>query len=252
MPVNLSRLLAVAVLPLLAVTAACGQSAGDDGEQGNTTAPDVSATATENTRSDAAEAALTQQQLKEVLLATDAIAGFIGADSHQEPLRPKADRSECQPLADLTAVGTDRSPQAKAFAARGFAASGQPASAGEILTIALLSYEKGGTKETIDRIRSALAICGSGFKTSGNAQGQTLDYSQVKESKSFTDGAQSVRFRMVAEGKGAQLPMDIQVVASGSTIAQFLATNIKDSDSAVVPENAVADQVEELERVASS
>ncbi|MFF6980214.1 hypothetical protein ACFZAV_21355 [Streptomyces sp. NPDC008343] len=236
----------MALLPLLALTAACGTPSGGETSKRNSTSPEVSATGSRETGSSTTELALTQNQLNRLLLATDAVDGFIGSNSHQKPLRPRADRSECQPLADLTAVGTDRSPRAKAFAARGFAGSNPPASEGDVLTVALLSFEKEGARDTIERIRSALSACGDAFKTSGNAQGRTLSYSNVVQRNSFADSTQSIMVRMVLESGEMRIPMDIQVVAVGSTIAQFLAMNIKDPAKGAVPEAAVSAQLDQL------
>jgi hypothetical protein len=247
MRAHINRLATVVILPVLAMTAACGESSGDETEQRNTR---VESSAAASSKPDTAEPPLTEQQLKKVLLTADAVDGFQGTDSEQQPLTPKADKSECQPLADLTAYGTGRSPQANAFANRTFLAS-EPGKEGTLVTIALLSYEKEGTSETIEGIRSALAACGDGFETSNNNQGQTISYTKAEERDVAAGGDQSIAVELVVKAQGFQVPMDFVVVSSGSTLAQFMSMNVKDPKGAAVPEGVVSAQLGELAKAAS-
>lgn len=247
MRAHINHLAAVVVLPILAMTAACGGPSGGETEQHDARAESSEAA---SSKPDTAEPPLNEQQLKKVLLATDAVDGFQGTDPKQKPLTPKADKSECQPLADLTAYGTGRSPQANAFANRTFVAS-EPGNEGALVTIALLSYEKEGAPKTIEGIRSALAACGDGFETSNNDQGQTLSYVKAEERDIAAGGDQSIAVQLVGKAQGFQIPMDFVVVSSGSTLAQFMSMHVKDPKGTVVPESVVSAQLNELAKAAS-
>ncbi|MET9671226.1 hypothetical protein ABZY19_38930 [Streptomyces sp. NPDC006475] len=249
MRAHMGRLAAVAILPLLAVTAACGGSSSDEAEKTDSKVESASP-GSDGSQSDAAVPSLSEEQLKEALLGADAVVGFKGTEPDQKPVTPKADKSECQPLADLTAFGADRSPQAKAFASRAFVAS-KPGEEGAFVTLGLLSYEKEGATETIVGIRSALAACGEGFKTFDNNQGQTITYTKAEERKVATGGDQSIALKLVAKSQGFQIPMDFVVVSSRSTLAQFTSMNVKNPKGAEVPDSIVSAQLDKLAKVTS-
>ncbi|MBN3928085.1 hypothetical protein IQ279_00250 [Streptomyces verrucosisporus] len=171
--------------------------------------------------------------------------GYQVAAADQESLTPKADRDECRPLADLTAYGTGRTPRARAFAAQGFAGTGQE-TAGRIVTVSLLSYDGDGAARTVEGVRSAIEACGAGFTTSGNNGGETVRYTAVEEIEAPGSGDEAVAVRLVGEAEGAEVPMHFAVVRSGASLAQFMSLNVKSPSGASVPQDIVTAQVGKL------
>lgn len=239
-----ARLAAVVAAPLLAFTVACGGSddaSGKDAEK----QPENGSSASPEVTEEPGASAPDEATLKKALLADGEVKGYKGSSPEQEALTPKADRAECQPLADLTAYGTGRSPKARAFAGRGFAGSGEE-TAGRIVTVSLLSYDGGGATETVAGVRSAIEACGDGFATSGNNGGKTLRYTTVEEVETPTGGDEAVAVKLVGEAEGTEVPMYFTVVRSGASLAQFMNLSIKDPAGAPVPQNVVTAQMEKL------
>jgi len=237
------RLAALVAAPLLLLSVACGGSDNQNAEQDSANAADQSPKAAEP-----AVPALDEAGLKKALLADDEATGYQGAAQEQQPLTPKADKAECQPLADITAYGVDRTPKAQAFASRTFTGS-QADTTGHIISLALLSYEGQDAAGTLEGVRSAIAACGGGFETSGNNGGQSINYTSVEEGEA--QGDDMVAVKLVGEAQGAKIPMNFVVTRSGSTLVQFMNLNVSDPAGTPVPEKLVTAQLDKLAETAA-
>ena len=74
------------------------------------------------------------------------VRGYRLEDNDQPAVRPKADREECRPLADMTGSGVDRTPAAKAWSSRSY---GSTTERGLAVTTSLFSYEGDGAATTL-------------------------------------------------------------------------------------------------------
>ncbi|MGW0560265.1 hypothetical protein ACWDZ4_06455 [Streptomyces sp. NPDC003016] len=190
-----------------------------------------------------AGAVLTEAQLKAALVTPADAKGYTAEDDTAPPVRPKADRPRCAPLADMTATDMTRSPEAAAMAGRGYGSSAAP---GLAVSIALFSYEGQGAQQTLDNARKAVADCAGGFSTSGNNGGATIAYSSVKAEEHPEGGDGSVSWVMTAEAEGSEVPMRYTVVREDSTVAVFLAIHLADPAKAKLPQDLFDRQVAKL------
>jgi hypothetical protein len=198
----------------------------------------------EKTTQPAAEGpVLTEAQLKQALVTKTEAAGYQAEDNDIAAVRPKADKDECRALADMTASGTTRTPEANAWASRNFSSAAKP---GMSVTTSLLSYEGDGAKQTIADIRKAVEACSDGFSTTGNNGGATVTYVSVTTQQPLKGGDESVSWVMTGEAQGQQLPMDLTAVREGNALAVFFTIHLLDPKKAELPQDLFDAQLTKL------
>ena len=161
------------VLTAVALVASVTGCAGPEPERGSGATPRAEASAP----AAAAPAALGEAELRRMFVADAGTKGFVSRENDVAAVRPEADDEACRPLADMTASGTARTPEAAAWASRSFTS---PAAPGLVVTVNLASYGDGGAQRTVSDLRTAIDACAGGFGTSDNNGGGTVTYTSVE------------------------------------------------------------------------
>lgn len=242
MKTNTSRRLATALTAaalLTALTAGCANEDPAPAEGGRPAAEQSGRSAAEEPTG----VVLTEAQLKAALVTKADAKSYAAEDNSTAPVRPESATPECAPLADMTASGTGRTPRAEAAASRSFGSRTAP---GLAVTIGLYSYEGKGAQQTLDGARKAVADCASGFSTSGNNGGATLEYSSVKAGQKPDAGDDAVSWLMTAESQGQKVPMHFTVVRENSTVAVFCTIALSTTVKAELPQDLFGSQITKL------
>ncbi|MFM9369488.1 hypothetical protein [Streptomyces sp. Da 82-17] len=177
------------------------------------------------------------------------VRGYRIEDNDQPAVRPKADREECRPLADMTGSGVDRTPAAKAWASRSY---GSTTERGLAVTASLFSYEGDGAATTLADLREALDACADGFSTSGNNGGATVEYVDVQPGETPAGGDEGVAWSMTGKAQGQQVPLRMTAVRQGNVLALFLALHLTDPKKAELPQDLYEAQLRRLEKTFGS
>ncbi|MET9515944.1 hypothetical protein [Streptomyces sp. NPDC002994] len=237
-----SRRLAPAVTAAALLAALATGCAGSDPASPAKDAKDSNPTA-EQPADQPAGAVLTAAQLKAALVTPADAKGFEGVDNTPTPVRPKSDKPECSPLADATASGTARTPEAKAWSSRNYSSGATP---GLSTTTSLFSYEGEGAQQTLDSLRKAVTDCAGGFSTSGNNGGATVKYVSVKPGESAKAADDSVSWVMTGEAGGTQVPMHLTAVREDNTVALFFTIHLTDPSKSKLPQDLFTSQTAKL------
>ncbi|GGX39598.1 hypothetical protein [Streptomyces chryseus] len=168
----------------------------------------------------------------------------------------KADKAECKPLVDATAMRTlgspaansmrrisvmpekpaeDASPEEKLKA--GLDAVGKAV----IITDTLGSYEGEGAQEALAALRDAGKACAGGFTTIAGPDKVT--YSKVAPA-SYTAGDEAVAFTLTADLDGETGTAQLVTVRTGNTLASFFAMSLM--GKAEQPKEAIDAQLAKL------
>lgn len=188
-------------------------------------------------------AVLRGDTIRKALVTQSELRSYQAQEISPSELRPQADREECRPLADMTASGTARTPEAVDFASRSFVSTGNP---GLTVTVSLFSYEGDDARRTVADVRKALATCGAGFSTTGNSGGSTVKYVAVKEEKAPEGGDESVAWRMTGTAQGSAMPMQVTAMRQGRNVAVFFTLNLLDPKKADLPNDLHGRQTSKL------
>jgi hypothetical protein len=191
----------------------------------------------------AAGPVLTETQLTQALVTKTEAAGYQAEDNNIAAVRPQADKDECRALADMTASGTTRTPEASAWASRSFTSAAEP---GLSVTTSLFSYEGDGAQQTIAGVRKAVEACSDGFSTTGNNGGATVTYVSVTAQQPLKGGDESVSWVMSGEAQGQQLPMHLTAVREGNAMAVFFTIHLLAPKKAELPRDLVDAQLTKL------
>jgi hypothetical protein len=246
MKTNTSRRLAPAVTAaalLAALTTGCSSEDPAPAKDDKPAAEQSTKDAAEQPAEEPAGVVLTEAQLKSALVTKADAKSYASEDNNAAPVRPKSATPECAPLADMTASGTGRTPQAEAAVSRSFGSETAP---GLAVTIGLFSYEGKGAQQTLEGTRKAVAECAGGFSTSGNNGGATVKYSSVKGGQKPDAGDDAVSWVMTAEAQGQKVPMHFTVVREDSTVAVFFTIALSAPAKAELPQDLFGSQITKL------
>ncbi|MGW8886205.1 hypothetical protein [Streptomyces sp. NPDC055749] len=231
---------ALAAGALFALVTGCG---GSDTDTGSDTKPSATASAPADPATPAPPAR-TEAELTQLFVADAETKGFVSQANDVAAVRPEADDDACTPLADMTASGTARTPEAAAWTSRSFSST---AAQGLTVTVNLSSYEDDGAQRTLTDLRAAIDACADGFVTSNNNGGATVTYKSVEPEKAPAEaGEESVSWVMTGVAEGAQIPMHLTAVREGSTLAVFFTLHLTDPAKAELPEGIFAAQTAKL------
>lgn len=243
---------AAAVVPVLALVSACN----DDGDaskgsptSGAPVSPSVSPSASPSP--DDPGKTLTKAQLEKALVTSADLPGYVMNKGNVELMDPaenqKADKAECQPIADQ--LNTKPSHVRKAYAGTTIAKRGIPVSGSSVqFTSELLSsYEPGEADMVIQELKTALTTCVQ-FKTKAPS-GKTTSFLVKPEGEpSVGDAAVSYTLEDVAD-KAAGVAT-ITVVRTGAVTATYL--SIKAAGHGEMPAGLAAKQNEKLKKAATA
>lgn len=194
-------------------------------------------------------AVLRGDTIRKALVTDSELRSYQAQEISPPNVRPKSDREECRPLADMTASGTARTPEAVDFAGRSFVSTDTP---GLTTTVSLFSYEGDDARRTFTDVRKALATCGAGFTTSGNSGGSTVKYVAVKEEEAPEGGDEAVSWRMTGTAQGSSMPMLVTAVRQGRNVAVFFTLNLLDPKKTDLPEDLHGRQTAKLAKAIES
>ncbi|MBT2507244.1 hypothetical protein J7I98_15355 [Streptomyces sp. ISL-98] len=228
-----------AAAALLALTTGCSSSDANSPKDDNP----ATEKAADQPAKEPRGAVLTETQLKAALVGKADAKAYEPEDNTAPAVRPKADKPECTALADMTASGTGRTPEAEAWASRTYGSSTAP---GLAVKTGLLSYEGEGAQQTLDGVRKAMTDCAGGFSTTGNNGGATVKYVSVKPEQNAKSGDDSLSFVMTGEVQGAQVPMRFTLVREDNTVASFFTIHLAEPAKAKLPQDLFTSQVTKL------
>ncbi|NBE52698.1 hypothetical protein [Streptomyces boluensis] len=190
-----------------------------------------------------------EARLSSALAGKSDVRGYRLEDNDQPAVRPKADRSACRALADLTGSGVTRTPAAQAWASRSYGSVTEP---GLAVTASLFSYADDGAAVTVAGVRTALKACADGFSTSGNNGGATVSYTSVEKVTAPSGGDEAVAWTMTGEAQGQRMPLRMTAVRHGNVLALFLALHLSDPDRTELPQDLYDAQLRKLDEVFGS
>ncbi|QKV94503.1 hypothetical protein HUT19_24365 [Streptomyces sp. NA02950] len=230
--IRAAHLTALLACPLLVLTTACS-GGSDDGDAKATPSADRGRSATPAaTRLE--KAALAQGDLKGYRVTSRKAENWASG-------QPKAGKSACQPLADIT--GDKPSAKAKETVRRGLNSHKAPYKG---ITAGISRYSGAGARSFMRELKSALSACSGGFSTT--LSGRTVSYRQVRTQPTKAAGDDIVGYRTTASAQGTKIPMSFVAVRSGSTIALFLGVDFKGLAEFPVPRAIVDKQLEKLRK----
>jgi hypothetical protein len=240
-----------ALCALLLATAACTSPDGSGpAPAGGTPAGTAPATGTGAAKGGDgpggdASVPLTAPELERAAFAAGDVPGFqvSAGESALAPLgQPRADKAECQPLAD--AMGEEPDPRAGHTVGRGLGSLG---SLGLAVSASLSSYNEADAQALVHRLEAAVAACGAGFVAT--LDGRDAAYSEVKAVRfSARGGDETVSWTTVASDEVAVSPVHVVVVRLGATVARFTAFDLAGRKPPRVPEEVVGEQLAKVAR----
>ncbi|AVH56901.1 MULTISPECIES: hypothetical protein [Streptomyces] len=238
------RTTAVAVATAAALLTGCSDS-GSGSEKPGAKSPGSEQTAgRQPDQKAAAGAVLSEAELRQALATATEATGYQAKDNDVPATRPKADKAACRALADMTATGTTRTPEANAWASRSF--TSESAEPGLSVTTSLFSYEGEGAQQTVAGIREALDACADGFTTTGNNGGATITYTSVTAEQPLEGGEEAVSWVMTGEAQGQQVPMHLTAVREGNTLAVFFTIHLLSPEKTELPKDLFDTQMTKL------
>ncbi|MFE3323580.1 hypothetical protein [Streptomyces sp. NPDC059176] len=194
-------------------------------------------------------AVLLADALRTALITETELPSYQAQDISPSERRPETDRAECSPLAEMTASGAARTPEAADWASRSFLSSGTP---GLTVTVSLFSYQGEGARTTLANVRKALKACANGFSTSGNTDGGTVKYVDVKSEDAPEGGDEAVAWTMTGTTPGNAMPVHLTAVRQGRNVAVFFALNLLEPKEAQLPDDLHARQVAKLAKAVAA
>ncbi|MGW7369778.1 hypothetical protein ACWGI8_41740, partial [Streptomyces sp. NPDC054841] len=236
-----SGALALAGAVAAALLTGCTGSPGKPGSPGPSGASGMPAP--DGHKGGAGSVVLRADALRTALVTQAEVPSYQAQENSPPSRRPKADREDCRALADMTAAGTARTPEAADWANRSFLSSGTP---GLTVTVSLFSYEGDGAQQTLAGVRKALDACGGGFSTSGNADGSTIKYVEVKSEKAPEGGDESVAWAMTGTAQGTRMPVHFTAVREGRNVIVFFTLNLLEPEKSQLPEDLHGRQMGKL------
>lgn len=236
--------LALAGVAAAALLTGCTSSGGPEGSSSPTGKPLAGPE-----KAGPGMAVLRGDTIRKALVTDTELRSYEAQEISPPNVRPKSDREECRPLADMTASGKARTPEAVDFASRSYVSTGTP---GLTTTVSLFSYEGDDARRTFTDVRKALATCGAGFTTSGNSGGSTVKYVAVKEEEAPEGGDEAVSWRMTGTAQGSAMPMQITAVRQGRNVAVFFTLNLLDPKKADLPKDLHGRQTAKLAKAIES
>ncbi|MCT9089467.1 hypothetical protein N4G70_11355 [Streptomyces sp. ASQP_92] len=232
-PTRAMVLTRAAVLVLTALLAGVACTAAPEGPAGPVTAR--------------APASPPPNGLERAALAADDVPGYeisgapapdTGADR-----APRADRAACAPLAEVMGGAPDD--RARATVSRGLGARRNP---GLAVSASLSAYAPPDARRLIERLRTALAHCGTAFDTL--LDGHRATYQDVR-AEPYQVRGESVSWTATATGQGAPAPVHLVVVRRGATIVRFMAIDLSGRApvTVAVPHDIADRQLDKLARI---
>lgn len=227
-----------------ALLTGCTGSSGESGSPGPSGASGNPAG-----KGGARSAVLLADALRTALVSQADVPSYQAQDISPSELRPRADRADCRPLAEMASSGTARTPEAADWASRSFLSSGTP---GLTVTVSLFSYEGDGARETLANVRKALKACGDGFSTSGNTDGATVKYVEVRGEDAPEGGDEAVAWTMTGTTQGTEMPVHLTAVREGRNVAVFFALNLLEPKEAQLPGDLHSRQIAKLAKAVAA
>ncbi|WP_455360280.1 hypothetical protein [Streptomyces sp. SYSU K21746] len=219
------------VSALLSATACSGGSAAGEGK---------SAT---GTRSAAPSGAAARTPLEKAALERSDLPGYQVSKEGKDPSapdgQPRADKKECQPLADI--MGDKPDPAARETVNRGL---GSQKELGLAISASLSAYDEAGAQRVIDGLKAAVAACGSGF--TATVQKQTAKYAAVKAKDFEVAGDELVSYTLSASSQGVSAPLHMVIVREDSTIVRLMALNVAAKKEPRVPREVADKQLAKI------
>ncbi|MEU1073939.1 MULTISPECIES: hypothetical protein [unclassified Streptomyces] len=226
--------LAVLSASALLLTTACGSGAASD---------DKAAARASHPSSTPATA------LQRAALAQGDVPGYqvSAGTTARNRTRPRADRRQCQPLADV--MGDRPDPRARETVDRGL---GSQRRLGLAVTATLSTYARPDAEKLVDDLRAAVAAC-PGFTADLGATAST--YARVKARPYRIGGDESVSWSASSTQVGVDTPVHVVVVRQGATVVRFMTLNLGApsrggaQELVEVPRDVADRQVEKVRRV---
>ncbi|MEU1133861.1 hypothetical protein ABZ383_29075 [Streptomyces sp. NPDC005900] len=253
-------LVAASVTVALGLTAACGsdddpekpsepaksaRSTGNAKDPEGSKDPEDAKGPAESESGSAAEGggkstALSSADLEKAVLAKGDLKGYqvkklSPADMPAQTV--PADRTECQPLADMFMFATD--PASKARTGRSM--TGPDELDATVITLALLAHERADAEKVMAGLRTATQKC-EAYEHAGSK------YREIAALDAPKKGDEAVSYKVVGLIEGQKTPMSFTVVRSGSTLAAFYSINLLKPQEFGVPAKVVDAQVAKLEK----
>ncbi|MER5890886.1 hypothetical protein ABT160_44305 [Streptomyces sp. NPDC001941] len=229
MHVKATATAATAVLLLLAT--GCAGSGPEPGRE------------TGKSRDRADTPAARERKLQRAALAPGDLPGYQVSDARAPAAtgRPRADRRQCQPLAD--AMGDRPGAGAVATAARGI---GSQKDLGLAVSASVSTYSTTAARTLMAELRAAVAACGAGFNAT--LQGRSGHYADVRTAPYRTRGEDTVSWTTTGATQGIRAPLHLVVVRQGATVVRFMALDIADRATPRVPQEVADKQLEKVSR----
>ncbi|PGH49718.1 hypothetical protein [Streptomyces sp. Ru87] len=162
-------------------------------------------------------------------------------DGDRDVSGPTADKTECEPLSDMLALGSEPEPSGRVLRMvfpvhdRGYL--------GLTVNMGLLAYEQGSAEAVLDGIRKAVDACADGF--TDELMEELLAVERLPDAMA---GEESVSCALISDRTGKRVPLNLDVVRSGSTLAVFYSTNLDVPQEGRAPAEVVAAQMRRLEK----
>ncbi|MCZ4095776.1 sensor domain-containing protein [Streptomyces sp. SID13666] len=231
---------AAAVLPVLALAAACsgddGGSGDGKGKDGATTAP---ATSAAGSSTGAAKAPLTAAQLRSALVKDTEVPGYKIEASKNEAMSPDdvmtTDKPECQPLADPPSTRPKYARKAFVGASVGKIDPANLPAGVELTQMLLASHAPGEAGKMVADIRQALDKCTAFTATDGT--GKKIPFA-IRKGPAVTVGDEAVSYVMADTGDKEGGTALVTVVRTGDASVTYL--SVKGTGQAGDPPLVVA------------
>lgn len=156
--------------------------------------------------------------------------------------QPRADRTACQPLADI--MGDKPDPTARETVNRGVGSQKQ---LGLAVSASVSSYAESDAKALVARLQAAVAACGAGF--TATVQKQTGSYREVRATAYRTAGDESVSWTTVAAAQGVSARVHVVIARQGDTVVRLMALNVADGQQqtpVLVPQEVADKQLDKV------
>ncbi|MDJ0341337.1 hypothetical protein QMK19_14870 [Streptomyces sp. H10-C2] len=231
--IRIRRVVAVAaVLPVLALAAACSSDGGksDDAKKkdGVTTSPAVPSTAAPTA---AAKPPLTEAQLRAVLVKDADLPGYKVEASTSASMsaddKLTTDKPQCQPLADP--VGTKPKYVRKAYAGASVAKKDALGSGAEVHRMLLASHAPGDAGKMMAELKRALDTCTAFIATAGT--GKKIPFT-ITKAATVTAGDEAVSYVMADTSDKVAGAALVTVVRSGDDSITFLSAKLTGGQAA--------------------
>ncbi|MEU3458673.1 sensor domain-containing protein [Streptomyces sp. NPDC006733] len=227
---------AAAVLPVLALGAACSGDDGGSGDEKGKAGATTSAAASPTTP---AKAPLTAAQLRAALVKDAEVPGYKVEASKNEAMSPEdamtSDKPECQPLADPPSTKPKYARKAFVGASVGKVDPANLPGGIQLTQMLLASHAPGDAAKMVADIRQALEKCTAFTATDG--AGKKTPFA-IKKGPAVTAGDEAVAYVMSDTGDKEGGTALVTVVRSGDASVTYL--SVKGTGQAGDPPLAVA------------